>query len=205
VQQGAKLAISHNSGDEFMTIDDAENGTASRGQNRQTRNRALRAMGVLATTAALVAGGSLAANAATDTGSTDGHVLVNTAISLSGLTSDFTLTGLPGATVTEAAAVGYTVETNNLAGYNVTVQAATSTLVADTAGNTDSIPIAALGVSEVGTTFTPLSNTTAFVVHSQATRSAEGGDDLTNDYQVAIPFVNTDTYSVTLNYIATTL
>lgn len=167
--------------------------------------KALLGIGGIAATVALVAGGTLAANADTDTGSTEGHVEVSTAIALTGLTSDFTLTGIPGGVVTEAGAVEFTVTTNNLAGYSVTVQSATATLVADTVGNTDSIPIGNLSVSEVGTTFTPLSSTVPFVVHTQSTRSAEGGDDLSNDYEVDIPFVNTDTYSATLNYIATTL
>lgn len=165
---------------------------------------ALLGIGGLAASAALLAGGA-AANAATDTGSTEGNVEVSTAIALTGLTTEFTLTGLPGAEVTQAEAVAFTVETNNLAGYNVTVQSATSTLVAETAGNADSIPIGALSVSEAGTTFTGISAATPFVVHSQTTRSEEGGDDLTNDYRIDIPFVNTDTYSATLNYIATTL
>jgi hypothetical protein len=41
--------------------------------------------------------------------------------------------------------------------------------------------------------------------HSQSTRSANGGDDLSNDYQLRVPVVNEDTYSATLDYVATTL
>jgi hypothetical protein len=139
-------------------------------------------------------------------GTTNGHVEVASAISLTGLTPDFTLSGLPGATVTGLGAVTFTVQTNNLAGYAVTVQSQTATLVAGAAGNTDSIPIGALSVSEGGAAaYAPLSNTSAVTVHSQTGRSAEGGDELVNDYQAVIPFVNEDTYSVVLNYIATTL
>ncbi len=121
-------------------------------------------------------------------------------------TASFTLTGAPNATVTNDAAVSYKVTTNNLAGYSVTVQAATPTLVANTPGNTDAIPIARLSVKgdAAGAAYTPMS-TAAQTVHTQATRSIEAGDSLVNGYQVAIPFVNQDTYSVTLNYVATTL
>lgn len=166
---------------------------------------ALLTIGGLAATATLVAAGSLGANAETDAGSTLANVAVGTSIALTGLTPTFTLTGIANTTVTEPDVVSFTVETNNLAGYAVTVQSATDTLVANTSGNTDSIPIANLSVSEAGTTFTPMSSEDPFVVHTQSARSAEGGDALTNDYRVAIPFVNSDTYSVTLNYIATTL
>ncbi|WP_216363488.1 hypothetical protein [Subtercola boreus] len=186
-----------------MTLSDAENGTHS--TSRHARRTLARGVAVVVATTGLVAASSLMANAAEDTGSTDGHVAVSTAISLTGLTSDFTLTGVPGATVSELDAVAFTVETNNLAGYAVTVQAATPTLVADTAGNTDSIPIGALSVSNSADVLTPVSSAATVLVHSQGTRSVEGGDDLTNDYSVAIPFVNSDTYSVTLNYIAATL
>jgi hypothetical protein len=180
------------------------NNSAAPRSSTARRYIALIGVGGLVATA-ILAGGTLPATAAEDGGSTIGHVEVSNTISLNGLTAEFTLTGLPGATVSQAGAVAFNVETNNLAGYNVTVQSATTTLVADTPANTDAIPIGALSVSELGVDFTPISATTPFVVHTQATRSVEGGDDLTNDYSVDIPFVNTDTYTVTLNYIATTL
>ena len=152
----------------------------------------------------MVAAGALSANAADDTGSTDGHVEVSTAISLTGLTSAFTLSGAPGDTITGTGAVDFNVRTNNISGYTVTVQAATATLVAATSGNTDSIPIGALSVREGTNVFVPLSNTSSVTVHDQDTESAELGDALTNDYRVVIPFVNSDTYTVTINYIAST-
>ena len=157
--------------------------------------------------AALTAGTATAAQADTSADTSVANVAVTNAILLSGLTPAFTLTGIPGAVVTGAAAVAMTVSTNNLAGYAVTVQAAGPALVpAVPATNPDSIPIGNLGVREGPTgAFTALSNTNPVTVHSQGTRSALGGDALTNDYQVLIPFVNTGTYSVTLNYIATEL
>jgi hypothetical protein len=123
---------------------------------------------------------------------------------MTGLTSAFTLSGAPGDTVTSTGAVSFNVRTNNISGYTVTVQAATATLVAATLGNTDSIPISALRVREGTNTFVALSNTSSVTVHDQDTESAELGDALTNDYRVVIPFVNSDTYTVTINYIAST-
>jgi hypothetical protein len=139
-----------------------------------------------------------------DTGSTVGNVDVQSSIVLSNLTEGFTLTGIPRDTVTGVDAVSMNVETNNLAGYNVTVQSASSVLAPHTSGNPDSIPIADLGVRESGTgSFTPVSDSSTVTVHNQDTRSAQGGDTVNNDYQVAIPFVNQDVYSTTLDYIAT--
>jgi hypothetical protein len=166
--------------------------------------RTLLGLGGVAATAALVAGGGLAANAVDASDSTDVNVVVETAISLTGLTDEFTLTGAPGAEVSDADAVAFTVETNNIAGYTVTVQSTTATLLPTAPGNTDSIPIGALSVTgDSGSG--ALSSTTPVLVHTQATRSAEGGDDFTNEYTVDIPFVNSDTYSTTLTYVASTL
>jgi len=146
------------------------------------------------------------ASAVEDTGTTDANVVVGSAITLTDLTPSFELSGMPGATVTGLAAVTYTVETNNVAGYTVTVQSQTPTMVATAVGNTDSIPITALTAREGGIgTYSALSSAAALPVHSQATRSAEGGDNLATDFQIAIPFVNSDTYTATLDYVAATL
>ena len=125
---------------------------------------------------------------------------------MTGLTPAFTLSGVPGATVTDVGAVVFTVQTNNLAGYVVTVQSQAPVLSPSTGGNSDSIPIGALSVRETGTTvFTPLSNTVATLVHSQGTRSTANGDSLSDDYRVVIPFVNPGIYETTLNYVTTAL
>lgn len=162
------------------------------------------------TVALLLTGLAQPAFAAPGDTSTDtvlANVGVTSAITLSGLTPAFTLNGLPGATVAGPAAVTMLVETNNIAGYSVTVQAADNELLpADTTANTDVIPIGALSVRETGTTsYTALSDTNPVTVHTQATRSASGGDAISNDYQVVIPFVNADLYTATLDYVATTL
>ncbi len=151
------------------------------------------------------------ASAAEDDGTVDGNVVVGSSIVLSGLTPSFTLTGIPGATVEGLGVVDYNVETNNLAGYAVTVQSQTDTMLATAAGNLDSIPIGALSARDggVGTfTYVPVADSTSLVgttVHTQATRSAENGDALSTDFQVDIPFVNSDTYTATLDYVAATL
>ncbi len=152
---------------------------------------------------------AFAAPGDTSIGSTVANVEVGSTIALTGLTPAFTLSGNPGATVTGLTEVAMNVQTNSLAGYSVTVQAASATLTpttVSTPANPDSIPIGALSVRETGTTpFTPLSSTAPVTVHGQDTRSAAGGDTIENDFQVVIPFVNEDTYAVTLNYVATTL
>jgi hypothetical protein len=162
-------------------------------------------------TAALVAlvgglaGTASAAPGDTATGTSLANVTVGGVIALTALTPTFNLPGNPGSTVTGGGAVTFNVQTNNLAGYTVTVESATPVLSPPT-GNPDSIPIGNLSVRETGTgTFTALSNIIPVVVHTQATRSAPLGDSLSNDYQVVIPFVNQGVYTATLNYVATAL
>jgi hypothetical protein len=180
------------------------------GGHRHYLGRAsLRGLLGIAAGIALAGGGAGAASAAPgigSPGSTQANVAVSSAIALTGLTPSFTLTGVPGATVTGLGAVTMNVATNNLAGYAVTVESATATMAGAAGGNADSVPIGALSVRESATTtYSPLSSTLVRTVHTQSTKSVEGGDALSNDYQVVIPFVNEDTYTATLNYIATTL
>ena len=116
------------------------------------------------------------------------------------------LNAAPGASVSQNGVVTMTVETNNIGGYIVAVQSQTDTLRPLAVGNLDSIPIANLHVRQTGgSTFLPLSSATSVTVHSQPGRSAAGGDFISNDYLVDVPFVATDTYSATLDYVATTL
>jgi hypothetical protein len=137
-------------------------------------------------------------------GSTQGKVQVESSILLTALTPSFLLTGIPGATVGPAV-VTYNVETNNTAGYSVTVQSQVAAMVPASGTNADRIPIGALSVKEtVGGTYSPVTAATQ-VVHTQAVRSAAGGDALSTSFQVVIPFVKSDIYSATLDYVATTL
>jgi hypothetical protein len=151
--------------------------------------------------------GVVPALADTSTGDTTANVQVLGSITLSGLTGSFTLSGAPGSTPSSNSVVTMNVATNNLTGYNVTVKAPTLQLnmAGATTGNTNTIPNGNLKVRETGqSTFTSISNLTATTVHNQLTRSATGGDTVSNDYQVDIPFVNADTYTGTLNYTAST-
>jgi hypothetical protein len=147
-------------------------------------------------------GGS--AYATSSSGNTTANVAVASSITLSGLTSGFTVNGNINQTATNNNAVTMNVLTNNLTGYNVTVQAAAASL-SGSAGNTDTIPIADLKVKgPANAAFTSVSNLTALIVKAQVTASGASGDTITNDYQVDVPNVRADTYSVTLNYVAST-
>lgn len=153
-----------------------------------------------------VAGPASAAPGLKSSGMTTANVVVQSAIALTGLTDSFIITGVPGGTQELVGAATYRVATNNFAGYAVAVQAEAATLAPVRPTNTDSIPIANLKVRETGTTaYTSVSNVTPVTVHTQGTRSAATGDALSTDYSVDIPFVNEDTYKVTLDYVATTL
>ncbi len=123
-------------------------------------------------------------------------------ITLTALTSSFTLTGLPNTTVSSNGTVTMTVTTNSAAGYLVSVRPTRATLTGAAPGNAETIPIGQLGVRESGTDpFRPLSDLAPLTVHEQDTPSAPGGDAVSNDYQVEIPFVPSDTYSAELDYI----
>lgn len=175
----------------------------------RTLLRGIVAAAAMTLLAAGMAGPASAAPGDDSADTTEANVEVTGAIALLGLTPSFTLVGLPGSTVTGGGDVTMTVVTNNLGGYVVTVQSADAALAPTAPTNTDSIPISALGVREstAGDTnaFTSLSNTGAVTVHSQAVRSAQTGDAISNDYEVDIPFVVEDTYTATLNYVATAL
>ncbi len=126
-------------------------------------------------------------------------------IALVDLTSSFTLSGPPNSVRELDGAVGMRVITNSYAGYNVTVRGTQSTLQAQAAGNTNTIPLDLLKVREAGSPdgFRSLSIDQPVVVHQQSTASAPGGDAVSNDYLVEVPFVTSDTYGTTLEYIAT--
>jgi large repetitive protein len=159
--------------------------------------------GLLATAAC----GAFIAAAGAGTGAQAAPVTANVAVgsqlALSALTPTFTLTGNTGALITGAGSVSFNVDTNSISGYTVTVQGGAATLAPATAGNADSIPIAALTFKEpAAADYAPMSSTAAQTAHTQDVRSAFGGDTTLNDYQILIPFVAADTYTVTLNYLA---
>jgi hypothetical protein len=152
------------------------------------------------------AGAASAAGSNPDNGDTTAYAQVDSGITLTSLTSAFMLTGTPGATVSTGEPVTYNVETNNVTGYTVSVQAAGSTMLPEnTVANADTIPIADLTVRESGVgEFAPVTAVggNAVLVHAQDGRSANGGDNLSTDFRMRIPTVNADTYSATLNYLA---
>ena len=123
-------------------------------------------------------------------------------IGLSNLSSTFTLTGVPGDSTQQTAAVTMTVDTNDPSGYAVTVQPSTPTLAGS--GITAAIPVSDLQVRGTGQdTYQPLSATTPTTIHTQSSPSASTGDSLSADYQITIPDITSGTYTTTLNYIAT--
>ncbi len=133
---------------------------------------------------------------------TTANVGVGNVLTLSGLTAAFTLSGAPATTQTGLSAVTMNVKTNNRTGYNVTVQAAAASMIGATVGNTDTIPVSSLTVKNNLGVYTAMSNSAATTIALTAAKSAGTGDTVTDDYQIVIPWVNADTYSVTLNYIA---
>jgi len=162
----------------------------------------------VATATTAVSHGAAPALADTASGSTTANVEVSGAITLTGLTPAFTLTGVAGSTPTTAGnPVTMTVTTNNFAGYNVTVVPAAANLIGAIPGNSDVIPANDLEVDgpAQGGAYAHLTYPTPLVVATKASASAAGGDLITNNYRITIPFVRPDTYTGTLNYVATTL
>ena len=135
-----------------------------------------------------------------DTTPTTATAEVASTITLTG-DAAFTLAGAPGAATDTTSALN--AESNNTAGYNVTVLADGADLVpADPVANTDVIPVSSLHVRNSADTFVVLDTETPVTVHTQAARSIEGGDALTASYQLTMPFVNADTYSGGLTFTA---
>ncbi|WP_256788232.1 putative Ig domain-containing protein [Frankia sp. AvcI1] len=152
---------------------------------------------------ASTAAGSTCTGTGSEPACTTATAITAQSLALTDLTPAFTLTGEPNSSVVQNGAVTMTVTTNSTDGYTVTVQATSPTLTGQTAGNGDSIPVSSLLVRQSGTsTFTPLSDTVAVPVYSKGQPSAPGGDAVSNDYAIDVPFVASDTYSTTLDYIA---
>jgi hypothetical protein len=185
------------------------------GGRRQVRLVA-RALVTTAAAAALVSAASLSASAApgdTSAATVVANVNVNSTINLSLNQGSFTINAPPDSTVSKTGAVTGVVTTNNASGYSIGVTAAGDTLQPTLQGNTNTIPIANLKVANAAGTFTSLSSNplAPVVTKTKPTRSALGdvdtpaGDAFSNDYQITVPGVNSDSYHVTLNYTATAL
>ena len=165
------------------------------------RSRMFTAGGGLLAVAGIVATVAAGPAAFADTTPTTANAEVASTITLTG-DAAFTLSGAPGdATATTSA---LNAETNNEGGYNVTVLADDAELLpADPLTNADVIPVSSLEVLNTSAAYAGLSTTVPVTVHTQAARSIEGGDALTASYQLAMPFVNADTYSGGLTFTAT--
>ncbi|MEU7452378.1 hypothetical protein [Streptosporangium roseum] len=159
------------------------------------------------TASGVLSGMGATARADSGSDSTVANVVVDTSITLTAMTPSFTLRGIPGETVTEKSAVSMRVTTNNLAGYVVTVRPVSTELVGSIPGNDDVIPTSLLEVRgpEQGNGFTSLTPGAPVQVASSAVRAVPGGDIIDSDYRITIPPVRSDTYSGTLDYVATTL
>ncbi|MBL7497382.1 DUF11 domain-containing protein [Frankia sp. CNm7] len=126
-------------------------------------------------------------------------------LTLTDLTPTFTLAGEPNSTVSRDDAVTMTVTTNSATGYTVSVQAGEPVLSPNAAGNSGTIPVDRLSVRGTGSgAFQPLSDSAAVTVHDQDQPSAPGGDAISNDYAIDVPYVPSDVYSGTLDYVAAT-
>lgn len=154
--------------------------------------------------AGAVIGVSAGAASAADSNpmTTQANAVVTSGITLTALTPSFTLTGAPGATV-QSGNVDYNVETNNAAGYTVKVTSTTATM-APVGTSQDNIAIGVLTVREAAGAYTAMNAVAGVTVHTQGTRSANAGDNLSTNYQMRIPTVTADTYRATLTYLATT-
>lgn len=165
-----------------------------------TRSRFITVGGGVLAAAGLAATMAVGTAASADTTPTTANAEVASTITLTGDTA-FTLTGAPGDPTTTTSALN--AETNNEGGYNVTVLADVEALTGAIAGNTDDIPVSSLEVLNTDASYAGLSTTVPVIVHAQGGRSIQGGDALTASYQLAMPFVNADTYSGGLTFTAT--
>jgi hypothetical protein len=169
-----------------------------------------RALVTTAAAAAFFSVAGLSASAApgdTSEATVDANVIVNSTINLALDQASFDINATPDSTEAKTGAVTGTVTTNNATGYSVGVVAEADTLQPTLPDNDDTIPIANLEVRNDAGVYTPVSNDEAapVITVTQDTRSALDGDDFSDDYQITVPGVNSDTYSVTLNYTATAL
>jgi hypothetical protein len=160
----------------------------------------------VASVALATVGTATPAQADDATGDTRANVVVTGAITLTALTGAFTLSGTPNAVVENPGAVTMLVTTNSFAGYTVTVEPVEDALTGAIGSNTDSIPIGDLNVKLTSASlYSPLTFGTPLEVFRKTSPSAPAGDSISNDYKITIPFVQPDTYSATLEYVATTL
>lgn len=177
--------------------------------SRRTKRRLVQALALAAAAAAVATSATPAMAAPGDHSDVTvlANVNVNSIISLTLDQASFNLDLAPSSTVAKTGAVTGKVTTNNAAGYSVGVVAEADTLQPTIVGNTDSIPIADLKVHDSSGVYTSLSDDPLAPVITTTTtaRSALTGDNFSDDYQVTVGDVNSDTYHVVLDYTATAL
>lgn len=179
------------------------------------RRRRPLGIGIAATAAMALFLGGMGATASAAPGDTaDDTVNVSVSVAdtldLTITSTNFNLPGPAGAVVGLPDAVAYTVTTNNLGGYVVTVAAAADVLTgASTVDGTDTIPVSALtvqqdeAIDDQPQVMTGPTDAAPVELVTSLARSAADGDDYTNDYSVTIPNVTADVYTVALNYVVT--
>lgn len=163
------------------------------------RARLLTGGGALLAAAALAAASlaGTAAFASTDAVTVEANV--TDTITLVANDATIALDGAPGDTAQAASTL--TVTTNNFSGYNVTATPGAAALEGSTVGNTDTIDIGALQLNSVAMAHDGETGT-ASEIYSQAEQSAEGGDPVNVDFDLAVPFVAADLYTVGLTFTA---
>lgn len=133
-------------------------------------------------------------------------VNVSEALVFSVTQSSITLDIAPG--VPDSATVSMNVLTNNPTGYDVTVAGQTANFDAALPANDGVLPIGALTVSG-GDLISPQSvpgpdPASALEIASQGTASEDGGDVINTTFSMAGQNVPADTYTATLDFVATT-
>ncbi len=154
---------------------------------------------ILAVTAvALVALPMTAAHAASSSANATVSASVNSSITISFSDSDSSFGGLnPGTTTTDPDTLAYTVDTNNAAGFSVSIAS----------GATNSFPnnVLFLGKTSGGSFTDAVNGTNSAVVNNWRTTAVAGPQSYTDSTRVIVPAnAAAASYNATLVYTATT-
>lgn len=186
-----------------MTEMFAQAGTASPANpTRRTGRLILRgslALAMGAATLGMMGGPASAADS--PVGGITVSVAVLDGLTLSMVDTGIWLVGAPGADARDG--LDYKVETNNPTGFTVAVHATSPTLVGSE-NSLNTIPMSVLKVRDEDGAYVDVSQE-AVTVYRQSVESADGGEELITDFQMLIPVVMPDTYTGTLDYIASGL
>lgn len=144
------------------------------------------------------------AQAQEDTDTTTANIIVGGAITIADLDESFDIEGFPGDEAQTDDPVTFTVTTNNATGFNVTVQPDAAELTPADTENEDAIDFADLEVELIDDpgTFVSLNPAEPVEVYNQGSPTGDEGEDLAHNYELTIPFVQEDTYSGSITYVA---